>query len=1139
MENKNFNTGNLNSEGGNIRIGDEQNIYNITNFFEGLTLLIQEYKEQIKTIEDFLYSFKPKTALSLVTALESRILESDINDKNIVRSKILFLKGLCKSELENYPKNETALEFTKAYSLNKTDLKIRNRVVVEYLNIEEFDKAKKLADEIIESEEFNINAWFVKVMASGNIKESLKTVPKTVFNNYSFQLTMIYQIMRIEKDRYFEKLSDYGLKFYIDFEKYNQLTYDNKGAWIVAIDLLTNQLLNKNPLMYIAGEKFLVEETSEMSSLLKLLKIYTDKLEESEISNSLYHQKFIFNYFKYLTTNDDEFAIEIESINNSIEKPSWFYTMVTCQILNHKGKYNKSLDLLEKFHKESPLLNYEFFLFKSIMLHLTDQDDKIDGLFDEYINSIEVIDNKHFFNIYNAFFDTQKRVSNIQSIKAELDKILESSFSFDELKELFKLTTEIRYIEEYEVSEAFKSLLNLSACNKFDVYFKNLIVDNLGRIGKRLEAINFIESYVDKTEISETLRLYIILLHEQLYDKNDNERGKYKELMTLLEFWRKNNTYIDESLLKYEHNLYNEINNLDKLEEIDTILYNAFPENEHYLLLYLNTLERKHNHELIKNISQRIKENFTNEKIGVNISAILLRNNLNTSKGFQILYNLAINSNHTFARRNYFSNSILLEDFFKRYEVVEIDNWVQYEVDGLIEKVKIQKGNKFHTKFIGKNVGDLITHTSSMTKKIKTITILEIFDDALHLYKEIMDEIKNPVNELGFESINFSHNIEDFEKNLIENFGFTGSEEESQKEERLNDYYNYRIGFSEVTAFVFRSDFISAYLALTNSNEHKFTTLPNKATKDIDLTNDDKFVLDFSTFQLFYFLEKEFGFVYKHKFVISFFLKVQIEKDLNEEKHSPSSPMTLQITMNGIKKHLVPENYKEKRIEFLESLLSWINIHCIVDYVEEKLDSMPKLSRKKNIKENQGFMPMVDYMHLSIRDNGFRLISSDSTTFLFVVKSGFIHNILNPEKYLNTFYPEKCNQEFYRYLLKSNYIGISVNLETIKTEFFDFIAGKENYYSVVLQNLQFSINDDPNIILTVTEFLKYLYLINSITIEDKNRYAIEIFNYVFNGMSVQLAIEFEKNIRKEFKLLGDLYDEVLKQFEISIRNYNT
>ena len=101
MEIKNLNTGTIHANSANI--GDT---YNVTNVIEGLAFLLSDYQAQIKNINRLIFEFKPITALDLLIDLEKRITETNIPNDNKISSKILFLKALCKRELENFSKEE-------------------------------------------------------------------------------------------------------------------------------------------------------------------------------------------------------------------------------------------------------------------------------------------------------------------------------------------------------------------------------------------------------------------------------------------------------------------------------------------------------------------------------------------------------------------------------------------------------------------------------------------------------------------------------------------------------------------------------------------------------------------------------------------------------------------------------------------------------------------------------------------------------------------------------------------------------------------------------------------------------------------------------------------------------------------------
>lgn len=1122
MEIKNINAGNVNSQGGSVHIGD---------IIDGLSFLLQDYKEQLKSIKSFLNSFQPRVALKLLDELETRVKDSEV--KNVtISSKILFLKALCKSDLLEFNSKEIAKDFIKAYNLNNADDEIRNRACVEYLNINENQKAILLADEILKIDAFNNNAWFSKVLAAKDLKEILEKVPKLVKEDYYFQHSIIYQVIRNIKLNFLEDLSDYNLSLQVEIERYKELTYENKGAWLIGIDLLINKIFNDYPVRYIHGEDFILADNHLVEDCINLLEKFVGKLSKTELKDSIHHQDFFLNYFKYFNTKEDIYYKKITEIYPKLKRPNWFYTFIYCQVLNHKKRFEKTLNILDEFEQLGGEKVSEYFLFKSTVLHLSGNQGLLIPLLDNYLNSIKTIDERNAFNLLNTFLNILHSKVDVKVFIQQVEKILSKDFSTDELKSIFEITSKVRYTSIANEPELLSGLKILIQKNDFDTNYKNLICENLDNLGKTKDALDYLNTYIDKSQVSESLRFYIILLEKQLRNNKESGRGIYKELLKLLKFWRINCKYSDEHLLGIEHNLNLEKNDWKELKEIDYYLHHSFPKNKLYTLFYLICLEKLKSKVEFIEFANTVSENYENERTGIHISRLLLSKEETKVKGAKILYNLSQIVSNTEARKLYFGISNLFrKGFFREFEIVEKGNWVRYSINiNQIEDVKVEKENGFQKEFIGKKVGDKFSIENNLTSEINVIEILKIYNDELKLHFDIQKEAQNPINDLGFTSFQVPEKVEDFENFLKKKFGAQGSQEKNQIRKLLDDYYNYRIGFSEVSKGVFKESYVDAYRHLTEDPSHSFTTLPNLLTKSLnELDLNQRFILDFSSLILFYNLEVKLGFKYKHKFLISYLVKEHIEEQIIIEKNSPFSPLSVQITQNDIKRYITPNNFKEKRIEYFDSLINWLNNNCEVDLVEEKLDITLNLNNG-NIQFDQMMKILVDNMYFSLRENH-RIISSDSSLFLFQTKSGFAHNMLNPEKYLLIYHSEKCDTEFYRFLLKSNYIGISISLDTLKNEFFAFIVGNENYYLRCLQNIQYSIHNNPKIINVLTLFLKEVYLIQSITTENKNRYAFEIIKSSFYGMPTTIISEFEKTLKKQFVLLGDNYDEILKSFK--------
>lgn len=1129
MEIKNVNLGTIYAATANI--GDN---YNVKNVFEGLSFLLSDYQAQIKRINSFISEFKPKTALDLLIDLEKRIKENNIPKNSKIESKILFLKSLCKRELEGFSTEESALDFIKAYNLNNDDQELKSRACIEYLNIDDNIKAIVLADDILTLDNYNSTAWFVKSLTSNEIKSFLHTIPKVVFNNYNFQHNIIYQILGKKNLRSFYDLKDYGLEISFDFEKYKVVTFENKQTWIIALDLLISKIINKATIKYISGENFIVENDPEIIKTIELLEFYTNTLESTEIANSTKHQKFYLNYLKYLSKNDEVSFKSLEQQYITLEKPHWTYTFLYCQITNHKKEFQLSLNCLVEYQELKGELHSEFYLFKSVVLHFLSRDEELEILYNEYFDLISIIDERHLFNLINIFYIIQQHTDETGKFTIQLNKVLEKTFIIDDLKELLKTSIALRDNKDYNHELILTSLNAIKDNNLFDKNCKNLIAENLHRLGKPLDALNYMDTYIDKSFVSESLKLYIHLLHSLLQNKEDTPKGKANELIELLKFWRVNSSYIDEHLLRVEHVLYEKIKDLDNLEQIDQLLYSNFPDNMQYLYFYLAVLERRSNFKKLKEISISIPIIYIEENVGIAISGILLRHKNNTKKGFEILYNLALDQNNTEARQNYFGGALLFSDHFENFDSVALGNWVRHTVNGRIEKLKIIKSEGKQKIFLGKKIGEKFTDVNPLTKKEIEIEIIEIFNDALNLFRDISDEALNPINELGLQSLEIPSDINDFNKFLVEQFGEIGTEEKIRTDKLLDDYYNYRIGFLLIINAVFKSKFIDAYLHLTNSKYCKFTTIPNTFTAGINIQNHTvKFVLDFSSLMLFYFLERELDFKFSHKFIVSYNTKAQIQNELVAVINSPESTLSVNITSDGIENHIYPEGIKNKRIDFLESIIDCIDNNCEIDLVAEKLDVILKFSKKEGEFENAIMTNLIDSLHLSIRENH-RFISSDVSTFLFEANK-ITNNFLNPEKYLLTYYPEKCNSDFYRFLLKSNYVGIDISFKTLKDEFIAFVTSKENYYLSALENLQFSVNNNPNIILTCLNFLYYLYS-TALPLSVKNKFAIEIFRNSLYGMDPDLIDLYYLNLKNDLNLY---HNEILNVFYFCKNIYAT
>lgn len=253
MVNKNFNTGNINTGGGNISIGDTN------NYFYGFPILLSEYRSQLEDIKEDLNHFKIKSAITRLERLEKRVNQNFVNDdllvdKNIILSKIYYLKALALNELEISDPQKISMLFISAYRLNENDQVHRDRACVEYFSLKENTKAIQLAENILISDEFNLVAWYIKTLLSTDIKSFLNQVPTSVKTSKRFSHSLIFCIIQRKDFKSFDDLGDYNIKYTYDENDFDELTFDNKNLWELNLDLLLNKFFNDNPSRYISGE---------------------------------------------------------------------------------------------------------------------------------------------------------------------------------------------------------------------------------------------------------------------------------------------------------------------------------------------------------------------------------------------------------------------------------------------------------------------------------------------------------------------------------------------------------------------------------------------------------------------------------------------------------------------------------------------------------------------------------------------------------------------------------------------------------------------------------------------------------------------------------------------------------------------
>ncbi len=485
------------------------------------------------------------------------------------------------------------------------------------------------------------------------------------------------------------------------------------------------------------------------------------------------------------------------------------------------------------------------------------------------------------------------------------------------------------------------------------------------------------------------------------------------------------------------------------------------------------------------------------------------------------------------ARKEFFMNAKFFDQTrFQTPKTAEYGHWIVYTLNNgqnYTEKLERDGISENLKKCIGKSIGDEFIIQPKYFGDIEKLKIVSIMTDERKILDDINSEAFNPALGSVMKGYNFkSTSGEGMIKELQSLVGFQGSKKQISIDESLKKFYNYELAYSEIVRSIFRDDHITGYEVLT-SKPHNFPVLPSIFLQLIEFDTSDNFILDFSSLTHFYHLEEDLNLSFKKtKFIVSPAVVEEIKDSIKDlELNNPNA--TLQITAHSFIPYEYPDDYKEKRTSFLSKILNWISENCDIEYnIDEKLDLA--LSLEVSSKNDNIMGLMLDHACLMERDRYF-LITNDILFYMAMPK--FRDKIISVEMFSNKIYPEYNTLDLDRFLLKKRYVGQSFNFEVLKAEFLDKLSGRGNNYDRCLLNMNYELSEPHNFITEIIKFLKFIYSMSSLRIEDKQRHANNIFQRCLRNTNQITRNIFYRNIKDNFNVMGEYYDSVLETFRIA------
>lgn len=1086
--------------------------------FEMKSSLKTEYYAQLEEIQLNINAFKPKTALERLNTIEKRIIQNSQFTSEI-ESKILYLKGICLLESE---KDIKGAEFiVSSYLKNKIAL-TRPDAALAYLNLNDPDKAKQLADQIISEDPFHVIGWLVLIFVSGDkYLEVLKIVPPAVKNKMGFNVSLISYLLK-----YFNitnnDISILGLKVPEEIDE--NITHANKARIEITGEIMLMLYFQVSKEFNFDSQGKVYYDKKGLPQLLLVLDKLYKAIVGSEVQNSFLHLRFYYYFIRHILGDYNFDKDDFKDMHAKLRGNAFFYDLHYSEYLANSGRITDALEIIEnsKFNRHEVVsLHRIFYNIVAGKKHIAQ------NIFRDHIGDLK---NIAFEDLINILYFFKLFLPDIDLLRKEYENILSTrSFQNNDIKSLYRLTVQIRYFkDEINKEKAIEELFELGKMYKEN---KNVIL-HLSQMLLRLEAFDKCIEIIEPLVVKGTISVVNITFTQAIYKSGK----RLQELLKILQEIRLNNDFVPFEFLALEFELRSKIDDTNSIILICQKGIKQYPDNEDFHYNLLSALEKKQQPDGIEDyVKNYYKDQFKNENFGVWVSTILSRNGF-PKEGSNLLFNLASNSSNHTARTNYVACLTHPVGFFIDYDVVEeLSNIKIVDETGKVKLVIVKASDRFQ-KLIGKKIGDTILIPAKVGQSLKSYTVIRVMNLQLFLLEQILEEATDSESNLGIHSINFSNeqgelDIKAFEEYFIGQYSVDESIRKGFIDKLIQSYNLRKESFGDLSNQIFNGDFLECYQFLTHQG---FYALPAFYNSNLHFAKEEVFAIDFTTLILFSDLKSKYQLTFPMKFIVSTNLGLIIKNELTKLKTMPAPKMRLTIVENQVRSVFYPEDFQKEQTDKYTELLAYINEHCSEKIIEEKIELAFQVQEK--FKNDIYFKYQIDNTLFATNLN-YVLISND--TFPIKYFQSINPKQVSPENFLLRFYRSALPETITNYCIENNYLGIEINSDILIREFKKHKSNQPNSFHNCIANLKFRISLSPNIFSVGIKFLKEIYL-NDLSLDnEKYLLAQSIFTNLLDGCShnQQIILIIRQSINIEFRLLGESFDTVVNAFEATLEMY--
>lgn len=1096
---------------------------------ERSAVLVEEWNKQIDEIYQSVNHFKPISALGRLATLEQRIQsESITNDKLFAR--ISYIHASCLIQCEQFSqKAEIAERLIRAYKLQPANADYKAHAGLAYVTVGEIEKGLPIAESILRTDEYDPSGWLIKILAANKeFPQVLSVIPPTVKAKRNFQLRL-YQWLN--SNHYIDKtaaLDSFGIHIQLDPNEPLVVTSHNLQSWLIKALYLLNAYYEKSSHINTQLADNKAKDDANFQRGINILRAIYAAVQGTEMEAFLANYWFELFAGEFILTSDDKHISEMEKWFPRVQPRRPITVIRMYQAFNslrtREGILKACRMLEENLSNEEPELYYLAAVSYDFLRDAANGERN----FLLYVHAQKPVPWQSMVNI--LLFLRRAKITFGETGMNELKTLVnEGTFASPIYKDLLAIALYFRFQIGLAPEELPKRTEQVAAnLDPTDLDLYLTIVYAWCTLQEFEKAKEYLESLISFKEESEGLKLYCKILY--------SIDGHKPRLLDLLQHWRQHFSPEPE-LAQIELHLYELARNWKDLTIVSQWAITQWPDNEKSIYLLFKALYNSLDLEGIVYNAPLVQGRLFMFSYFVPLICVALLKASLYQEALELLYQHARIKENIACRQAYLTSTINFpEGYFVDYPEVAVGSYVVYQIGGnrAILEVTTSNQHNFPAKYLlGRKAGESFGIPVPITDAFEQVTILRVCNQYMSLFQEILFDTENPLSGLGIQAFKLEGNkAENLSRKLIETFGATGTLERDRLHSELEKYYDGQISFSEVTNSVFRRHPVDAYFVLSDKKSKNYKGISPAVSRNILLKADDKFILDFTSLCLFYELSQELSIPFSTIFVVSRYTREVLVNLLQEAKDSPQAEYSISITQEKVIPHFYAPNFKENRIQQIQSIMDWVDTHCKVEQAEQTLDYIVAST-------NGGGM---DPYLLSLLEN--RLLVNQSNCYLLSNDIMYYRHMntgtdkcLSPICYLSSYPPEELDLML-DFMLQKNYIGIPIRSFVLTRELFKMLSDQSNKFIVCIENLRSNWNPDPENVAEALKFVKSLYSSAVLAPSTRQHIVSLVLSSLIVGISVQRLRLIQALLTAEFKMMGKYLNEVLALYLVAIRSRN-